>query len=51
MLTLLSVDATSRKEEIIQRVKSELAVAQAQELINVSQNVLVQRTCFDPRVK
>lgn len=28
------VDATSRKEEIIQRVKSELAVAQAQELIN-----------------
>ena len=49
MLTWLSVDATSRKDEIMQRVKSELATAQAQELIGVSRNV--QKTCRDSHVE
>jgi len=38
MSTLLSVDATTRKDEIMQRVKLELAAAQAQELISVSRS-------------
>ena len=37
------MDATSRKDEIIQRVKLELAAAQAQELIGVSWSVPIKR--------
>ena len=45
------MDATSRKDEIMQRVKLELAAAQAQELISVSRNVTYPKNLRDPHVK